>query len=278
MWIAVECSNRGLRGWAIADESTQPLMADAREPEAEALRHMITPHLRDGSVTTVICCGGEGGPFTLVPAQPVGGPPAAVSYTDPRAAVFTVPGLSQNDPPDITEGEETAIAGFLALNPDWDGVVCLPGLHSRWAHVSAGEVISFRSFLTGELYTALAVHHPDHDAANMEEFKAAVSDAMSRPERVASALFSLRAQVVLGHPAAKTGHVRLAGLLIGMELAAARPYWLGQNVALIAPATEELTPLYVEALQAQGISATIFDRTDMVLAGLRLAYAKLKLS
>ena len=51
-------------------------------------------------------------------------------------------------------GEETQIAGFLALNPGWDGVICLPGTHSKWAHVSAGEVVSFQTFLTGESFRA----------------------------------------------------------------------------------------------------------------------------
>ena len=54
-------------------------------------------------------------------------------------------------------GEETQIAGALALLPDFDGVFCLPGTHSKWAHVSAGEVVSFQTYMTGELF-ALLVH------------------------------------------------------------------------------------------------------------------------
>ena len=67
---------------------------------------------------------------------------------------------------------------------------------------------------------------------------------------------------------------RLSGLLIGSELAAARPYWLGQQVAIIG--ADDLSQAYATALAAQGVSATIADSTAMTLAGLRAAYVRLK--
>jgi hypothetical protein len=30
--------------------------------------------------------------------------------------------------------------------------LCLPGTHTKWVHLSAGEVVSFRTFMTGELF------------------------------------------------------------------------------------------------------------------------------
>ena len=62
---------------------------------------------------------------------------------DPRLALFIVPGLSQASPPDVMRGEETQIAGFLAAHPGFDGVLCLPGTHTKWVHLSAGEVVEF---------------------------------------------------------------------------------------------------------------------------------------
>ena len=52
-------------------------------------------------------------------------------------------------------GEETQIAGFLSEFPGFDGVVCLPGTHTKWVHLSAGEIVSFRTFMTGELFGLL---------------------------------------------------------------------------------------------------------------------------
>ena len=59
---------------------------------------------------------------------------------------------------------------------------------------------------------------------------------------------------------------RLSGLLIGMELAAAKPYWLGQPVTLIG--AEKLSATYARALAAQGVTAQRLSVTDCTLAGL----------
>ena len=68
-----------------------------------------------------------------------------------------VPGVAQyGESPNVMRGEETQIAGFLSLNPGFDGVICLPGTHTKWAQVSAGEVVSLRSFMTGELFALLS--------------------------------------------------------------------------------------------------------------------------
>lgn len=47
-------------------------------------------------------------------------------------------------------GEEIQIAGYLAEKPDFDGVICLPGTHTKWVRISAGEIVGFATFLTGE--------------------------------------------------------------------------------------------------------------------------------
>ena len=62
---------------------------------------------------------------------------------------------------------------------------------------------------------------------------------------------------------------RLSGLLIGAELATARAYWLGLDVALVGSA--KTTPLYARALAAQGVSARALSVTDCTLAGLTRA-------
>ena len=50
-----------------------------------------------------------------------------------------------------------------------------------------------------------------------------MSEALSRPERVAARLFSLRAQSLLHALPGAAAKAQLSGLLIGMELAGARP-------------------------------------------------------
>jgi 2-dehydro-3-deoxygalactonokinase len=186
--------------------------------------------------------------------------------------------MKQASPPDVMRGEETQIAGFLALNTGWDGVICLPGTHTKWVHVSAGEVVSFQTALTGELFALLARHSTlRHSIAETgwdeDAFAAALDQARSRPERLAAALFALRADDLLNGCPPDTARARLSGLLIGADLAASRAYWLGQQVAVIG-ASETAAP-YVRALQLQGVPATVADGDRMTLAGLTAAHRAL---
>jgi 2-dehydro-3-deoxygalactonokinase len=189
---------------------------------------------------------------------------------DPRISVQIVPGLSQAKPADVMRGEETQIAGALLREPGFDGVLCLPGTHSKWAHVSAGEVVSFQTFMTGEMFALLSsqsvLRHGMGEGWDGAAFDEGVSDALSRPERLGAKLFSLRAEGLLNGLTPAAAKSRLSGLLIGTELAGAKPYWLGQNIRLIgAPA---LTAHYARALATQGVTAETLPATDCTLAGL----------
>ena len=178
-------------------------------------------------------------------------------------------------------GEETQLAGALALHPGFDGVFCLPGTHSKWAQVSAGEVVSFQTFMTGELFALLSsqsvLRHSMGPAGepDLPAFDAGLSDALSRPDRIAAQLFSLRAQSLLHALPSAAARSRLSGLLIGIELAGAKPYWLGQDVKLIG--ADALVANYTRALATQGITAQALDATDCTLAGLVSLRADLRI-
>ena len=96
---------------------------------------------------------------------------------------------------------------------------------------------------------------------------------MSRPEALASRLFSLRAEGLLHNLQPNVARARLSGLLIGAELAAARPYWLGQQIALIGD--PKLSAFYATALESQGAPAAQAEATRATLAGLTKAYQTL---
>jgi len=97
---------------------------------------------------------------------------------------------------------------------------------------------------------------------------------MSRPERLAANLFSLRAEGLLHDMTPDIARSRLSGLLIGAELAGARPYWLGQQIAVIGAG--HIAGLYVKALGLQGAPATQVQSDSVTLAGLIAAYRRLK--
>ncbi len=289
-WIAVDWGTTNLRAFAmcrgemlaeaVSDDGMGKLARDAFEA---ALIKLIAPWLSAQKQTPVIACGMVGSrqgwheaPYRTVPCLPLD-PSALVlaPTTDPRITMRIVPGLRQNKPADVMRGEETQIAGALALSPGFDGVFCLPGTHSKWVHVSAGEIVSFQTFMTGELFALLSDHSVLRhgmvgggwdDAA----FDIGLADALSRPEKIAANLFSLRAEGLLANLAAPQARARLSGLLIGVELAAAKPYWLGQQVAVIG--ADAISATYARALSAQGVIPRLIPAADTVLAGLSLAH------
>ena len=235
----------------------------------------------------VIACGLAGArqgraeaSWAAVPTTPPGIDQAAhVATRDTRLDLHVLPGVRQDRPADVMHGEETKIAGFLARRPNFDGVICLPGWHGRWVHVSAGEIVSFRTFMTGELFALLSGqsilrHSVASEGWDTEAFSEAVGDAMARPAEVAAKLFSLRAEALLQDLDPVAVRARLSGLLIGIELAAARPYWLGQRVALIG--ADAPCFAYAQALEGQGLPVERADAARMALEGLMAAHAGLK--
>jgi 2-dehydro-3-deoxygalactonokinase len=270
-------------GEGVLDSATSDAGMGTLDPSGfePALLALVGRWLGSG-VTPVLCCGmvgarqgwAEAG-YRAVPCTPLAGPFTRVATADGRIDVQIVPGLSQARPADVMRGEETQIAGFLALDPRFDGVICLPGSHTKWAHVSAGEVVSFQTAMSGEIFSALGRHTVLRhslaaDGWDDAAFDSALSDTLSRPETLATRLFTLRAEGLLAGLAPQAARARLSGLLIGAELAATRPYWLGQPVALIGAQT--LCAHYARALRAQGIDALRSDATAATLAGLSAAH------
>jgi len=245
-----------------------------------ALLRLIAPWL--SGKTRVIACGMVGSrqgwaeaAYQVVPCAPVGDRPVEAPTQDPRLDVRILRGVKQTKPADVMRGEETQIAGFLAKSPGFDGVLCLPGTHTKWVHISAGEIVSFRTFMSGEVFALLSQqsvlrHSISHDGWDSTAFEAGLSQAISRPESLAAEFFSIRATSLLTDVTGAASRARLSGLLIGAELAAARPYWLGQHVALIG--AQNLSDLYAQALKTQGLDAAVTEADAMTLAGLTAAY------
>ena len=276
-WIAVELGTSHLRATAmgtagpIAHTKSEGIPDPSAECFEQALLRLIEPWLT-APVTQIIACGLACAPYRAVPCTPVEAGSLTVMPTrDTRISLHLAPGLSQANPADLMQGEAVQIAGALALNPGFDGVICLPGSHTKWAHISAGEVVSFQSFMTGELFALLSKqsvlrHGIAAEGFDDRAFDAALSDALSRPEKLAARLFSLRAETMLAELSPIAARSRLSGLLIGMELAAAKPYWLGQAVVLVGAPT--LCGHYARALAQQGITAASLDAANCTLAGL----------
>ncbi|MGI3185969.1 2-dehydro-3-deoxygalactonokinase [Nioella aestuarii] len=291
-WIAVDWGTSHLRAWAISASgavldkaASADGMGGLSQAEFEpALLRLINPWLND-QPTPVIACGMVGAkqgwveaPYRTVPCKPGEAAPIMPATRDSRIKLHILPGVSQDSPADVMRGEETQTAGVIHENPHFDGILCLPGTHTKWIHISAEEIVSFRTAMTGELFALLSQHSVLRHSVGGQEFDretfdVAVAETLSRPERLAQSLFTIRAEGLLHGQSNAAAKGRLSGLLIGAELAAARPYWLGQQVLIGgAPA---LVALYARALETQGVHCLTRDAETLTLAGLRLAHAKL---
>ena len=211
--------------------------------------------MKGGRLLEQVTAGSEGAALENLsePAERIvrigDGTPAALPANILPEGGHGLPGFSQKSPPDVIGAwVRLWLAGFLSNQPNWDGVInATEGPVSHWIHISAGEAVSSQSFLTPRLIDALGgAETPDTEAMN---------DSLSRPERLAA---HLRAAEVAGNMQALTGH------LIGAELAAARAYWLGQQVAVIAPPPAPIAT----ALKAQSVPCETQTPDDLLAPGL----------
>lgn len=294
-WIAVDWGTSNMRAWAMSGdrviaatstgEGMGGLSRDAFEP---ALLAAVAPWLEAGRRTPVIACGMIGArqgwveaPYVAVPSIPLQpGNMPAIETTDPRIAVTIIHGLCQTAPADVMRGEETQIAGLLADEPDFDGLACLPGTHTKWAALRGGRVEQFRTFMTGEVFGLLARHSilrhsiADADGSDLDAFDAAVRDGAGDAAGIGAHLFSIRASGLLGGSPPDAARSRLSGLLIGMEVVAMQPAAGRGTVAIIGQ--DGLAGLYARAMELLGGSARVVDAERCTLAGLAAARRLMK--
>lgn len=187
---------------------------------------------------------------------------------------WQVPGLA----PDVMRGEETQIFGALDAD-DASGLFILPGTHSKWARVVSGRIVSFATYMTGEIFAVLRQHSilgrlmasdamPD---LNAPAFEAGAEVGLNHADDLLHRLFEVRALGLFERLSATDAPSYLSGLLIGAEIAAAL-----HREAATAPTLIGARPLcaaYQRVLGAQGITARIADE-DVTPRGLwRIARA-----
>lgn len=201
---------------------------------------------------------------------------------DAPGDIRILPGIAQAraDRPDVMRGEETQLLGVT--EPDFSGLVCIPGTHSKWIRIDAGRIVEFSTYMTGELYSVIAQHSILAHAvevngpppADSKAFGEGLATALAAPTALTASLFRLRAAQLLGFERRTEGSARLSGLLIGTELAdAMRQHGPLRSVRLIGAGA--LGRLYEVALAAQGLDVTTVDAEQASRLGLAKAASKI---
>ena len=168
--------------------------------------------------------------------------------------------------PDVMRGEETLIFGTGVR----DGLVCLPGTHSKWAKVEDGVITDFATFMTGESYALYRQHSLLGRLATEPEELEGFDDGLAAAKGeggLLNRLFQARTRVLDGVMGGARVGPYLSGLLIGSEVeGAGQRYGSGQVVTLVADGV--LAPRYVAALRATGASIEIMTPERAFIDGL----------
>ena len=155
---------------------------------------------------------------------------AAIATIETRTlgVIGLVPGVSaigRHGAPDVMRGEETQILGALAAMDRIDGTFVLPGTHSKWARAEGGRIVSFATYMTGELFAALKDHTilgRSMEAGSKDDasFAQGVGAAarLEGPGDLLHAIFMTRTLGLFGRLRPGQLPDYLSGLLIGAEL------------------------------------------------------------
>lgn len=184
---------------------------------------------------------------------------ARLAWIEP-GRIAIVPGLSCEDRgvPDVLRGEETQVFGALDLLGIRDGLLVLPGTHSKWVRVAAGRIESFSTFMTGEIYALLRRHSilartmPEVDGElEPRAFRRGVEHAL-QSTTLLHAAFSARTLSLFDRLPAAALPSYLSGLVIGEELRSQDLVALSGPLVVVG--SEALTERYELALGTMGIA------------------------
>jgi 2-dehydro-3-deoxygalactonokinase len=166
--------------------------------------------------------------------------------------VWIVPGVSTHD--------ETGM-------PD-----VIRGTHSKWVRMAAGQIVGFRTYMTGDLHAAILNHTIIAKLANgaggsdPDAFTQGVAVGHAHHGDLTHILFGARSRVLFWELSAEAVPGYLSGLLIGAEIASALSTHHTGDAPIKLIGSDALSVLYRQALEACGAKVAIAgtDRVTLV--------------
>ncbi|WP_224702570.1 2-dehydro-3-deoxygalactonokinase [Devosia aquimaris] len=295
-WIAVDWGTSNLRAWGIDKDGNVAVERSSPKGMGKLTREEFPTALTElldgvtsagGGPIEVLICGMAGArqgwleaPYLEAPTDLANLYAGAVrpAMPDPRLAPAILPGVCQRGgSDDVMRGEETQLLGLAALHPDFAGIVCMPGTHSKWARLDGTRIGHFSTAMTGEMFELLrsqsVLRHSlngDLDGPGRSAgFVAGARAGLDHPDQLLGTLFKVRASALLSDRQPDWCAGYLSGLLIGTEVGSNRHLIGEQPVPLIG--SPALCGLYAQVLAMIGATGVPQDTTKIVLAGLKAA-------
>jgi 2-dehydro-3-deoxygalactonokinase len=163
-------------------------------------------------------------------------------------------------------GEETQIFG---AGVD-DGLLCLPGTHTKWALVSGGAVRSFKTAMAGEVYHLLRTQSILRGSLPAEPSKTTDTDGFlaglgaARNGSLLSDAFAVRSLSLLEGRGPQWCEGYLSGLVIGTDVREGAPQ-PGSTVTIAG--ADALARLYGDAVRAAGCIPRLVDGGEAFIRG-----------
>jgi 2-dehydro-3-deoxygalactonokinase len=269
----------------IVDRREGPGIVALDAPPIVALRRTVDAWRISAGFDRIILCGMVGSRNGLVEvpyvAAPIGSNAWAehsVSHREDEFELTIAPGVrghGSSGAPDVMRGEETQIFGAFHCHSSLaqgNHVVLLPGTHSKWVDVRDGKILSFQTFITGELFALLRDRSSlMRTGESNGESDSGFAEGLQRAGRagLAQSLFETRSAQLLLARTQDWARGFLSGVLIGDEVATIlRTRTIRGAVTLIGD--PKLSALYRRALAVRSVETTELDGDLCVIAGLRL--------
>ena len=299
-WVAVDWGTSNLRAWGMSDKGVVLASAASDKGMGKLSPQEFPAALGDvmaqfslpaGHRIDVVVCGMAGArqgwleaPYLEAPTDlgTLGGGAVHPQMPDRNVIVSILPGVCQRaGGENVMRGEETQLLGLASVVPDYAGLVCMPGTHSKWARLEGTRIVGFTTAMTGELFELLKTHSvlrhslngPLDGPGRDDGFQAGARDGLDNPADLLGQLFRVRAAALLSGRTPDWCAGYLSGLLIGTEIAANRNQIGTDPIPLIG--SSALCALYARVLAMTGATGRIVDSTEVVLAGLKAARASI---
>ncbi len=151
----------------------------------------------------------------------------------------------------MMRGEETQAIGLEEyLKPVDQGMLILPGTHSKHLTFKHGKFIGLNNFMTGEIFEVMSEQSILTNSVVKGQWELNSEKAfiwglkLGIEGRVTANLFTIRAKHVLQDTSKQDNYYMLSGMLIGDELS----YLQGHREAIVLAAPDSVFKLYQTAL------------------------------
>ncbi|QBY04235.1 2-dehydro-3-deoxygalactonokinase [Thalassotalea sp. HSM 43] len=254
----------------------------------QELFNVISPWLNEFGDMPIIMAGQIGSSigwheaqYMACPLTPQDIATGCLNFQSRDQDIYIVPGAScqfADGSFDVMRSEELQILGWLKANPQYQlgsHVLCLPGTHTKWVRIEDGQILYFRTAMTGELFDLLSNQSMllEHEVTGEsdEHFLLGIEQILHNPESsLTHELFLVRSKQLLHELSPQQAKSFLSGMLIGADIRAAQqdPLWQFSQLSDVhligAP---ELSEQFAKGLTLIDIQTSIMDAKQASLSG-----------